>query len=193
MEDADLGIRLHRAGYSVRVLDSVTLEEANSDFVNWVKQRSRWYKGYLQTWLVHMRHPIRLWRELGPRGFLTLSTMIGAVPIAAAINPLFWALTVFWFVDHNAFLQSLLPPAVYFPGLVSLILGNFVALYIGLIAIRVTGRPYLLAATLLAPAYWVMMSIAAVRAILQLLVAPSFWEKSVHGLDLQPEGKHAIG
>ena len=56
-EDADLGIRMFREGYTVKVLESVTLEEANSDFVNWVKQRSRWYKGYLQTFFVHMRSP----------------------------------------------------------------------------------------------------------------------------------------
>ena len=56
-EDADLGIRLHRLGYRVEILDSTTYEEANSDFVNWIKQRSRWHKGYLQTWMVHMRRP----------------------------------------------------------------------------------------------------------------------------------------
>ncbi|TMD23620.1 MAG: glycosyltransferase [Chloroflexi bacterium] len=193
-EDADLGVRLQRFRYQVMVLDSTTLEESNSDFVNWVKQRSRWYKGYLQTWLVHMRHPRRLWRELGPAGFLGLSVMVGAVPILQIINPLFWGLTVLWFVDRNPFLQSLLPPAIYFPALLSLVLGNFLALYMGLIAIRVARRPYLLVAALLAPAYWVMMSIAAVRALLQLVIAPSFWEKSVHGLDVHApvaEGAHA--
>jgi cellulose synthase/poly-beta-1,6-N-acetylglucosamine synthase-like glycosyltransferase len=66
--DADLGIRLARLGYAVGVLDSLTEEEANSDFVNWVKQRSRWYKGYLQTWLVHMRSPRAVHRDLGWRG-----------------------------------------------------------------------------------------------------------------------------
>ena len=57
-EDADLGIRLHRTATAAAVLDSATYEEANSDFVNWAKQRSRWHKGYLQTWLVHMRDPV---------------------------------------------------------------------------------------------------------------------------------------
>ena len=56
-EDADLGVRLARCGYRTRILDSVTLEEANSDVVNWIRQRSRWYKGYLQTMLVHLRNP----------------------------------------------------------------------------------------------------------------------------------------
>ncbi len=67
-EDADLGTRMFREGYSVKVLESVTLEEANSDFVNWVKQRSRWYKGYLQTLFVHTRSPRELVGEMGWKG-----------------------------------------------------------------------------------------------------------------------------
>lgn len=64
-EDADLGVRLARYGYRTMILDSVTLEEANSDVINWIRQRSRWYKGYLQTQIVHMRRPNLLVRELG--------------------------------------------------------------------------------------------------------------------------------
>jgi cellulose synthase/poly-beta-1,6-N-acetylglucosamine synthase-like glycosyltransferase len=182
-EDADLGVRLQRLGYSVAVLDSTTLEEANSDFINWVRQRSRWYKGYLQTWLVHMRQPVRLWRELGPSGFIAMNLMVGAVPLIALINPVFWLLTGLWFLDRSQFIQSLLPAPVYYLGLFCLVIGNSLALYMGLIAIRLTGRPQLLIAALLSPIYWLMMSVAAVRALLQLVIAPSFWEKSVHGLD----------
>jgi glycosyltransferase involved in cell wall biosynthesis len=80
-EDADLGTRLHRLGFRTEVLDSVTYEEANSDLINWVKQRSRWYKGYLQTWLVHLRHPLKLWRQLGPVGFLGFNVVVGGTPV----------------------------------------------------------------------------------------------------------------
>ena len=86
-EDADLGIRLARLGYAVGVLDSITEEEANSDFVNWVKQRSRWYKGYLQTWLVHMRRPVAVHRDLGWRGALGLHLFVLGTPLMALINP----------------------------------------------------------------------------------------------------------
>ena len=182
-EDADLGVRLQRLGYSVQVLDSTTLEEANSDFVNWVKQRSRWYKGYLQTWLVHMRNPLRLWRELGPRGFLNVTFAVGAIPVLALINPIFWLLTWLWFLGGSAVVDPLLPPLIYYPGLACLLIGNFLGIYVGVLGIRVTGRPRLLWAVFLFPVYWLMMSIAAIRAVLQLTVAPSFWEKSVHGLD----------
>jgi len=185
-EDADLGVRLQRLGYQVAVLDSTTLEEANSDVVNWVRQRSRWYKGYLQTWLVHMRHPVRLWREVGGRAFLGINLLLGAIPLVAVLNPVFWFLTALWFLVAPQALTALLPVPIYYPALVSMLAGNFIALYIGLIAIRVRQRPDLLPAVILAPLYWAMMSIAAIRALVQLVVAPSFWEKSVHGLDPTP-------
>ncbi len=185
-EDADLGVRLQRFGYQVAVLDSTTLEEANSDFVNWVRQRSRWYKGYLQTWLVHMRHPVRLWREIGGRAVLGINLLLGAVPLLAVLNPFFWLLTVLWFLVKPHWLVAVLPAPIYYPALISMLAGNFVAFYTSVIAIRVRDRTELLPALVLSPLYWAMMSIAAIRALAQLLIAPSFWEKSVHGLDPTP-------
>lgn len=185
-EDADLGVRLQRLGYRVEVLDSTTLEEANSDVVNWVRQRSRWYKGYLQTWLVHMRQPVRLWREVGARTFLGINLLLGAIPLVAVLNPVFWFLTALWFLVQPHALTVLLPAPIYYPALASMLAGNFIALYIGLVAIQVRRRPDLLPAVILSPLYWGLMSIAAIRALVQLLVAPSFWEKSVHGLDPAP-------
>ena len=182
-EDADLGVRLARLGYRTEVLDSVTLEEANSDFINWIKQRSRWYKGYLQTWLVHMRQPRRLWREIGPAGVIGLAAVIGATPLLALLNPLFWLLTALWFLTETPLVQLLFPAAVFYPALVSVVFGNFLALYRTMVAVRVGNRRGLVAWTLLSPVYWVFMSMAAVRAFVQLLVAPSFWEKTMHGLD----------
>jgi cellulose synthase/poly-beta-1,6-N-acetylglucosamine synthase-like glycosyltransferase len=181
-EDADLGVRLHRLGYRTEVLDSVTLEEANSDFVNWIKQRSRWYKGYLQTWLVHIRNPVRLWRELGTRGFVGFNVVVGATPLLAALNPVFWLLTLLWFAGRPGIVQALFPAWLYYPALASLAGGNFIAVYRTVVAVRVAGRTDLLRAALCSPLYWTMMSIAAIRAIAQLVVKPSHWEKTVHGL-----------
>jgi cellulose synthase/poly-beta-1,6-N-acetylglucosamine synthase-like glycosyltransferase len=182
-EDADLGIRLHRAGFRTRVLDSTTFEEANSDFVNWVKQRSRWYKGYMQTWLVHMRHPIRLWRELGTWGFLGFNLFVGGTPLLALMNPIFWSLTALWFLARPELIVSLFPAWLYYLSLLCLALGNFAFVYTSMVAARTTGSPKLVLASILSPAYWVMMSIAAIKALIQLFHAPSFWEKTFHGLD----------
>jgi cellulose synthase/poly-beta-1,6-N-acetylglucosamine synthase-like glycosyltransferase len=182
-EDADLGIRLHRLGFRTEVLESTTLEEANSDFVNWVKQRSRWYKGYLQTWLVHMRHPVALWRQLGPRGFIGFNLFVAGTPGVALLNPMFWSLTAVWFLDRPSIFHSLFPGWLYYAGLISMVLGNGAIAYMTMINARMSGRPSLVFAALLQPIYWVMMSVAAIKALVQLVQSPSFWEKTVHGLD----------
>lgn len=188
-EDADLGIRLHRAGFRTRVLESTTYEEANSDFVNWVKQRSRWYKGYLQTWLIHMRDPRRLWREIGGRGVVEFTLFVLGTPLLAMLSPVFWALTAVWFLGQPEMVAGLFPSWVYYLGLFALVVGNFSFLYLTMVGSYRLRDPRVLIATVLTPIYWVMMSLAAIKALIQLVQAPSFWEKTVHGLDLGPEAE----
>ena len=181
-EDCDLGIRMFREGYRVKVLESVTFEEANSDFVNWVKQRSRWYKGYLQTFLIHLRSPVEVTKEMNWRGVLHMNAFVGATPILAVLNPIFWFMTIAWFVAHPAFFLEIFPAPVYYVGLVLWSVGNFLLWYLTLLTARHTEDRGLIIAALMVPLYWVMMSIAAVKAAWQLVVTPSFWEKTVHGL-----------
>jgi cellulose synthase/poly-beta-1,6-N-acetylglucosamine synthase-like glycosyltransferase len=185
-EDADLGVRLHRRGWRTAVLESETMEEGNSDFVNWMKQRSRWYKGYLTTWLVHLRHPVELERALGPSGFAQFNLFIGGTPILALLNPIFWGLTLLWFVGHIGVIQLLYPAPVYYLGLFCFVFGNVSIYYLTVVAARTANRPMLVLAAALVPVYWVMMSVAAAKAFWQLIVAPSFWEKTTHGLDVRP-------
>ena len=109
-EDADLGIRMFREGYSVRVLESSTFEEANSDFVNWMKQRSRWLKGYLQTFAVHLREPRELRRELGGKGSCTSPCSWVGTPILAIINPIFWLMTSCGSLPTRLSFRSCFPP-----------------------------------------------------------------------------------
>ena len=92
-EDADLGIRLARRGWKTRIIDSVTAEEANSDLGNWMRQRSRWIKGHIQTYLVHNRNPVRTWRDLGTRRFIAFQLTLGAGPLVMLASPLLWAVT----------------------------------------------------------------------------------------------------
>ena len=181
-EDADLGMRLHRHGLRTRVLDSCTYEEANSDFVNWVKQRSRWYKGYLQTWLVHMRHPRRVREQMGLRGIIGMTLFVGGTPALAVLNPFFWTMTLFWLILGPGFVEKFFPSPTYFVALFCMVFGNALIVYMGLLSIRHQKRPELVIAALTVPMYWVMMSLAAVKAVAQLLRAPSFWEKTMHGL-----------
>ena len=84
------------------MLDSTTLEEANSRSCgNWIRQRSRWVKGYMQTYLVHMRHPLRLMREIGSAPFLSFQFMVGGRS-SSLLNPIFWVLTTLWLFHRVA-------------------------------------------------------------------------------------------
>jgi glycosyltransferase XagB len=190
-EDCDLGIRMFREHYQIKVLESTTLEEANSDFVNWVKQRSRWYKGYLQTFLIHLRSPVILTKEIGSKGALHLCAFVGGTPTLAVFNPLFWALTLLWFIAHPVVLKELIPAPVYYVSLVLWSFGNFLLWYLTVLTARHTRREGLVLAGVLIPIYWVMMSVAAVKAIWQLVLTPSFWEKTAHGLGPATENSDA--
>jgi len=181
-EDADLGIRLARLGYRTAVLDSITLEEANSDALNWVRQRSRWYKGYLQTFLVHTRHPRALIRELGVGGFIRFMTTMTGPATTNVLNVVFGAAGVLWITGRPQVINELLPTPLYYAGLISFALGYTSTVYMGLLTTRAEHKPYLLGAVLLSPLYWVLMSVAAAKAVFQLIFQPSYWEKTAHGL-----------
>ncbi|MEU4840798.1 glycosyltransferase [Nocardia testacea] len=181
-EDADLGVRIAESGYRTAVLDSVTWEEANSDPVNWIRQRSRWYKGYLQTWLVHMRRPVRLWRMLGPAGFARFTTLLAGTPLIASLNMVFWLITLAWLLGQPHAVQEQFPAYVYFPALFCLVFGNSAVLYMNLVACRESRLTVLLLAALTTPLYWLLMSVAAIKGTYQLIRKPSYWEKTFHGL-----------
>jgi len=186
-EDCDLGIRMFRERYDIKVLESTTLEEANSDFINWVKQRSRWYKGYLQTFLIHLRSPRTLVSEIGVKGVLHLCAFVGGTPILAALNPIFWMMTVVWFVAQPEVFRQIFPAPVYYVGLLLWAFGNFLLWYLTILTARHIQNEGLVMAAILVPIYWVMMSLAALKAMWQLVVVPSFWEKTTHGLGNEDE------
>jgi cellulose synthase/poly-beta-1,6-N-acetylglucosamine synthase-like glycosyltransferase len=181
-EDADLGVRLARHGYRTVVLDSVTLEEANSDVINWMRQRSRWYKGYLQTMIVHLRQPLRLRREIGTVAALRLVNMLGAVPFTNAFNLVFWMVMLAWIAGRPHVVGVFFAPIPYYLCLVLFLLVTSGSVYAGLIVAQALGKPHLWWAAMLAPLYWALQSAAAVKALYQLLFRPFFWEKTVHGL-----------
>ncbi len=185
-EDADLGLRIAASGYHTAVIDSWTLEEANSDPINWVRQRSRWYKGYLQTWLVQMRRPVRLLRTIGLRSFIRFNLVLAGTPIISVLNLVFWLITLLWFLGQPALVEAVFPVYIYFPALIALLLGNAATLYMNMITLREDDRSDLLLAALTVPVFWVMMSVAAAKGCYQLIRNPSYWEKTFHGLAGKP-------
>lgn len=181
-EDADLGIRLHKAGFKTAIVDSTTLEEANSELNNWINQRSRWIKGYFQTYLVHMRHPFRLLRQIGLKSWVSFQLVIGGTFIFL-LNPIFWALTTLFFFTEAGFIQQLFPSFVFYAAAFQLFVGNFIFMYLNVAGSVQRGYFDLAKYALLTPLYWGLMSIAAWKGFLQLFYKPFYWEKTVHGLD----------
>ncbi|WP_370249221.1 glycosyltransferase [Nocardioides sp.] len=181
-EDADLGIRLHREGYRTAMIDSTTLEEANSNVGNWIRQRSRWNKGYYQTWLVHMRHPVRLYRQTGFKGFFAFNLTMGSAAILL-LNPIFWALTTLYVLTQWSFIESMFPSIVFYASSLLLFVGNFVFIYLNIAGSLQRGEFGLTRTAMLSPLYWGLMSWAAWKGFIQLFTNPFYWEKTEHGLD----------
>ncbi len=181
-EDCDLGIRICRHGWTTRMLDTTTWEEACGDYGFWIRQRTRWFKGYMQAWFVHTRQPVRLARELGLRNTFHFLMLVGGMLFCLLANPIFWTFTAFWFVRKLQALDALFPPPVFLMGAFCLFLGNFAFVYAG--ALGCYRRRYfdLVKFALLMPPYWLFMSIAAWRALGQLITNPFKWEKTRHGL-----------
>lgn len=193
-EDCDLGLRLARFGLKTTVLDSTTYEEANSDLKNWFRQRSRWIKGYLQTYLIHMRRP---WRYLHPsnwRNFFALQFIVGGKTALLLINPIMWLSLIIYILFHfflKDIYQVLFPVFALYMGSFCLIFGNFLYTNLHLAGALKRGHYKVLKWALLMPFYWLLSSGAALLALYQLIVKPHYWEKTVHGLHLKQKAKES--
>ncbi|MEO1304768.1 MAG: glycosyltransferase [Pseudomonadota bacterium] len=170
-EDADLGIRLARAGLTCAYCPAPTTEDAPRRLSVWIAQRSRWIKGFLQTWLVLMRRPKQAYLELGPIGFVSAQLSL----IAAILAPLAFA------------------PCLILVGLVSIIdpwqiglVGKALIVFslsVSLIGdLTAPGRWSLMRVTAMVtrPLYWPLHTLAAIRAVWELAKRPFFWAKTPH-------------
>lgn len=187
-EDCDLGLRLAYYDLKTAILNSTTYEEANSQVKNWIRQRSRWIKGYLQTYLVYMRHPLRYVREGRLREFFTLQLVIGGKTLVMLVNPVMWLLSALYFPLRpilGSVYQESFPNPILYMGATCLIAGNFFYLYTVLIGCMKRGQYSLIKWALFTPIYWAMMSMAAFKALFQLFRKPHYWEKTTHGLHLR--------
>lgn len=181
-EDCDLGLRLHAQGYRTAMLRSTTWEEANSALLNWIRQRSRWVKGYIQTYLVYMRNPLSTLEALGFRGFWAFQMTIGGSVACFLLNPIYWLLTALWFATHWWVISAIFPPSIFALGLICGFIGNFVFVYLAVAAVMQRGYYDLAKYAVLTPVYWLLMSVGAYKGLLQLFTRPHYWEKTQHGL-----------
>lgn len=181
-EDADLGVRAGARGYTVATIDSTTFEEANCAWGNWIRQRSRWIKGYMQTFLVHTRDPASLLRNIGWRGFVGFVLFIGGTPFTFLVNPILWLTLIAWLITRSPLIDAIFPPWLFYLALFNLVVGNLMAVYAGVLAVFRRGHYTLSFYALLNPLYWMLHAVAAYKGLWQLIVNPFYWEKTDHGL-----------
>ena len=181
-EDADLGVRITQLGYRVGVVNSTTYEEANTQFGNWIRQRSRWIKGYMQTYLVHMRKPIELYRSLGPVGFWGFQFFVGGTIVSTLLPPFLYGMFFFWLITGSSALNDIFPPSVLYISLINMLIGNGFFIYISGLGAFKRQNYKLIAYSITAPFYWLLMSVAAYKGLWQLIYNPFYWEKTVHGI-----------
>jgi cellulose synthase/poly-beta-1,6-N-acetylglucosamine synthase-like glycosyltransferase len=187
-EDCDLGLRLKRYRMNTVILDSTTLEEANPQLKNWIRQRSRWIKGYMQTYLVHMRHPVEDFRKGRLYDLFSFQFVIGSGMAVLFLNPLMWILLGLYIIFGQSVVNvyhELFPGPILYLGVICLIFGNFFYIYLNLVACMKRKQYHLLPWILFIPGYWLLMSIAAMLALFELMVKPHYWQKTVHGLHLK--------
>lgn len=182
-EDADLGMRLALAGYRVRDLPSATIEEAPSTWRSWFDQRTRWMKGFMQVVVTHSRRPLDALRALGPVRFFAAVAMTLGTVVTALGYPVFTAISLKVLHD-GAWLEARQPlEAVRSAAAIILFAAGLVAMILP--AVKALGRrrwPGLLALVPLLPLYYALISIAAWRALFELLRDPFSWHKTEHGL-----------
>ncbi len=191
-EDADLGVRLARKGYRTELLDTVTEEEANCRAWPWVKQRSRWLKGYAMTYGVHMRDPARLWRDIGAWRFLGLQIIFFCSLSQVALAPFLWT---FWALPMGLPhpLVGLMPTGMMVGLSVTFILSEAITIAVGMIAVSAPKHRFL---RLWVPSlhfYFPMATLAAIKGFWEILTKPFYWDKTTHGVFDTPVIEPGVG
>lgn len=191
-EDADLGLRLARLGWRSVMFPSTTREEAPAFLKAWLRQRTRWMKGWMQTWAVHMRAPLRLYRDIGLRGLVSINLLVGGNVLGALAYPCLLGTLAFKIADYaGGHRPALLQDWSDCLHLAAAVSGFLVTIGTGLAGLRRRGllrHAWVLALT---PLYWMALSAAAWRALWQLICDPYKWEKTEHGLAKTHDVAHA--
>ena len=180
-EDADLGIRLARHGYRTTLIDSVTLEEANCQLWPWIRQRSRWLKGYAMTYAVHMREPRLLLTQLGWWRFIGFQVLFLGTLVQFLMAPILWSFWLMLFgVGHP--LAASLPMAAAIVVAATFMLTEVANLTINIAAVSGRQHRFLRVWTPTLHLYFPLAVIAAWKGLWEMVTSPYFWDKTTHGL-----------
>jgi len=197
-EDADLGMRLARMGYCCSTVNSTTYEEAPARTGAWLRQRTRWFKGWMQTWFTHMQAPGRLLSDLGPLGFISFQLVVGGNALAALMHPVFLiGLVVAAFSGAPPWRDDGVAGTILLPLYgITAACGYLVSAGLGAAGLWRRGLLSTAWVLTLTPLHWLLLSLAAWRALYQLVAAPYEWEKTEHGLAktsrLNPDLRRAL-
>lgn len=189
-EDADLGVRLARHGYRAELIDIVTEEEANCRFWPWIKQRSRWLKGYAITWAVHMRSPAKLWSDLGAWRFFGVQLLFLGTISQFLLAPLLWS---FWMIPlglpHP--MTAVASSWLVYVTASGFILSESISIAIGIYAVRGPRHRFLIPWVPTLYFYFPMAALASYKGVIELLTRPFFWDKTTHGVFDVPDPAEA--
>lgn len=180
-EDADLGLRLFRFGYLSDTITRPTREDAPEALAEWLPQRTRWFKGWMQTWLVHMRHPAMLAGDLGWASFAVSQVLFLGLLMSALIHPIY-LVTMGWIGLRMAFAGPVdtFDTALFIIDATNIALGYGAFLALGMQTLLPGERRGLWKVVLCTPLYWLLLSAAAWRSIAELYLYPHRWNKTAH-------------
>lgn len=185
-EDADIAGWLGRFGYRVAMIpDSWTLEEAPVNPAKAARQRARWGKGYAQAGAVQSRHPIRAARQMGLGSFVAYALMTIGTPLSLILNPVFWGLTIAYFCTRSAFIQSLFPAPIFYLGILTAVVGNFILFYLQITACLRDREPGLVKYMLALGPWWLFTSYSMCKGVLELFIPKLrfHWHVTEHGIE----------
>lgn len=193
-EDADLGFRLARHGYRTAMLDSTTREEANCRPIPWIKQRSRWLKGYMVTYLVHMRSPAQLFRDLGTWKFLGFQAHFITAMSCFLLAPFLWSNWLMVFGLYHPLTEVVSGEWIRAMAIMFFTV-ELCNIGVGLVAVSGPAHRHLLAWVPTMHVYYPLGILAAYKALYELVCAPFYWDKTQHGHSLQtcPKSEDASG
>lgn len=181
-EDADIGLRLVRAGGRIADLPSATLEEAPPDLRAWIRQRTRWLKGYLQTLISHLLAPHRLLREAGLVATLTFLVLALGTLLGTLGYP-FFALGFTLALLNGSLLNPDSPLELLVSAITLTLTGAGICVMYLVPALGAwrRGAIELWGWLLLLPLYYMLVSLAAWLALIEYMHRPFVWNKTEHG------------
>ena len=189
-EDADLGLRLARHGYRTELIHTVTEEEANCRVWPWVKQRSRWLKGYAMTYAVHMRRPRQLWRDLGPWRFFGVQALFLGALSQFALAPFLWSFWAFPLgLPHP--LGNLIPYELFLVLGALFIFSEAITVAVSMVATSNPKHKWLWPWVPTLHFYYPLATLAALKGLIEIVTKPFYWDKTAHGIHDVPDAHAA--